>query len=444
MASKTGTELYFLNEQGPRLAGFAPANMNVVVRSALPEDALAQRDPAGGAGAGSDAAGRQAADDGPGVRRCGGAAALPRRAARRSSPAWRWRWRRSAPTASCRTRSASGRKEIGIHMALGATRGSVLGMVLGQGMRLTIVGLVAGLVASFGLTRLLQAQLFNVKPTDPATLSGVAVFIAVVAFDRLLRAGAARDARRSDGDACGSRRAGEFWQGLRSPWLFVAQRAHRIDLRGAVRGHAAPRQGRPRPAEPRTATSVAGSHAFISYSSDVAALADCDRARQTRRRRRPASSAPPAAASSRRTRDGARAERHAQADLARPLRHRVGEHAVEADRRQQRRQTREQRQTASSSSDRGTCCRAPAASSVFRSSSGRFGSSRLHRCGDRRRRAAPGRPPCGRRTTASRAPRPAGRAGRRAAASCCLTSLYFAFWTTPTIERVELAAVAAP
>ena len=63
-------------------------------------------------------------------------------------------------------------KEIGIHMALGATRGSVLGMILGQGMRLTIVGLVAGLAASFGLTRLLQAQLFNVKPTDPATLVG--------------------------------------------------------------------------------------------------------------------------------------------------------------------------------------------------------------------------------------------------------------------------------
>jgi putative ABC transport system permease protein len=55
-------------------------------------------------------------------------------------------------------------------------------MILGQGMRLTIVGLVTGLVASFGLTRLLQAQLFNVKPTDPATLSAVAGFIAVIAF----------------------------------------------------------------------------------------------------------------------------------------------------------------------------------------------------------------------------------------------------------------------
>ena len=88
-------------------------------------------------------------------------------------------------------------------MALGATRGSVLGMILGQGMRLTIVGLVAGLVASFGLTRLLQAQLFNVKPTDPATLTAVAALHRRHRVRRVLRAGAARDARRSDGDAAG-------------------------------------------------------------------------------------------------------------------------------------------------------------------------------------------------------------------------------------------------
>src|SRR3954469_1974120 len=42
MASKTGTELYFLNDQGPKAVGFAPGNMNVVIRSAVPEDALAQ------------------------------------------------------------------------------------------------------------------------------------------------------------------------------------------------------------------------------------------------------------------------------------------------------------------------------------------------------------------------------------------------------------------
>ena len=74
------------------------------------------------------------------------------------------------------------RREIGIHMALGATRGNVLGKVLGQGMRLTAVGLVVGLLAAFGLTRLLQTQLFNVKPTDPATMSAVAGFIALIAF----------------------------------------------------------------------------------------------------------------------------------------------------------------------------------------------------------------------------------------------------------------------
>jgi putative ABC transport system permease protein len=73
-------------------------------------------------------------------------------------------------------------REIGIHMALGATKGGVLGMVLGQGMRLTVIGLSVGLVASFFLTRLLQAQLFNVRPTDPATLTLVTAFIALVAL----------------------------------------------------------------------------------------------------------------------------------------------------------------------------------------------------------------------------------------------------------------------
>ena len=73
-------------------------------------------------------------------------------------------------------------REIGIHMALGATRGNVLRMVLGQGLRVTLAGIVVGLGAAFGLTRLLQAQLFNVKPSDPATMASVALFIAAVAL----------------------------------------------------------------------------------------------------------------------------------------------------------------------------------------------------------------------------------------------------------------------
>jgi putative ABC transport system permease protein len=74
------------------------------------------------------------------------------------------------------------RKEIGIHMALGATRGNVMNKILGQGLRLTAIGLIVGVAAAFGLTRLLQAQLFNVEPTDPATMAAVSLFVALVAF----------------------------------------------------------------------------------------------------------------------------------------------------------------------------------------------------------------------------------------------------------------------
>ena len=74
------------------------------------------------------------------------------------------------------------RKEIGIHMAMGASRQRVLGMVLGQGMLLAVAGLAVGVGASFLLTRFLQTQLFNVRPSDPATLVAVVTFIAAVAL----------------------------------------------------------------------------------------------------------------------------------------------------------------------------------------------------------------------------------------------------------------------
>ena len=181
MASKTGTELYFLHEQGPRVTGFAPGNMNVVIRSTLPESSLAQ----------SIQSAVQAQDPAIPIVKLrtmddvfSDAAARPRFLAMLLAIFAALALALAAiGTYGILSYSVSERtKEIGIHMALGATRGSVLGMVLGQGMRLTIVGLIAGLVASFGLTRLLQAQLFNVRPTDPATLGAVTAFIAVVAF----------------------------------------------------------------------------------------------------------------------------------------------------------------------------------------------------------------------------------------------------------------------
>jgi putative ABC transport system permease protein len=72
--------------------------------------------------------------------------------------------------------------EIGIRMAIGAQPRDVFRMILGQGMMLTVIGLAAGLVGAFALTRLMASMLFGVKPTDPATFGGVAVLLTVVAL----------------------------------------------------------------------------------------------------------------------------------------------------------------------------------------------------------------------------------------------------------------------
>jgi len=74
------------------------------------------------------------------------------------------------------------RREIGIRMALGARCEAVLGRVLGDGLKLTTVGLLAGLAGALALTRLMETLLFEVRPTDPATLGGVTAAITLVAI----------------------------------------------------------------------------------------------------------------------------------------------------------------------------------------------------------------------------------------------------------------------
>ena len=72
--------------------------------------------------------------------------------------------------------------EIGIRMALGAPAGNVLRMVMGQGLRLTVIGIGLGLLASFLLTRYLSSLLFGISATDAPTFVVVALFLTGVAL----------------------------------------------------------------------------------------------------------------------------------------------------------------------------------------------------------------------------------------------------------------------
>jgi putative ABC transport system permease protein len=74
--------------------------------------------------------------------------------------------------------------EIGVRMSLGAQPRDVLRMVLGQGGKIALVGIAIGIIAAFGLTRLMSGLLFSVSASDPGTFAAVAgllVFVALVA-----------------------------------------------------------------------------------------------------------------------------------------------------------------------------------------------------------------------------------------------------------------------
>jgi ABC-type antimicrobial peptide transport system permease subunit len=86
--------------------------------------------------------------------------------------------------------------EIGIRMALGAKQSTVLGMVLREGMKMIILGVGIGLLASAVLTRLMASLLFGVSATDPLTFAGVGAILVLVALAACL--GPARRAMRVD------------------------------------------------------------------------------------------------------------------------------------------------------------------------------------------------------------------------------------------------------
>ena len=72
--------------------------------------------------------------------------------------------------------------EIGVRMALGARRVDVLKLVVRQGMLLTVVGVILGLIGAFALTRVMQSLLFGVTAKDPFTFAAVAGLLSAVAF----------------------------------------------------------------------------------------------------------------------------------------------------------------------------------------------------------------------------------------------------------------------
>jgi putative ABC transport system permease protein len=72
--------------------------------------------------------------------------------------------------------------EIGLRVALGAQRTHVLRLILGQGVKLTLLGVAIGLTAAWGLTRLLVSLLFGVSTTDPATFVSISLLLVSIAL----------------------------------------------------------------------------------------------------------------------------------------------------------------------------------------------------------------------------------------------------------------------
>jgi putative ABC transport system permease protein len=73
-------------------------------------------------------------------------------------------------------------REIGIRIALGANRGDIFRMIVGQGAAITSIGVGIGLVASLALTRFLWSQLFGISARDPLTFASVALLLTAVAL----------------------------------------------------------------------------------------------------------------------------------------------------------------------------------------------------------------------------------------------------------------------
>ena len=73
-------------------------------------------------------------------------------------------------------------REIGIRLALGATPRDILSLIVGQGMKLTLIGVAIGCVGAIGVTRLMSSLLFAVAPTDLVTFTVSAIALTLAAL----------------------------------------------------------------------------------------------------------------------------------------------------------------------------------------------------------------------------------------------------------------------
>ena len=180
LEAPVGTELYFNHEQGPRLVGFAPRQMNIVLEVSRPLSSLTP-------------AIRQtvsAIDPGLPIVRLRTMEAVV------GDSLTRQRFLSlllgifagvalllaAIGTYGILAYMVSERqREIGIRMALGAGNSQVVGLVFKQGITIALVGIVVGVAGALALSRLTQSLLFGVDPADPATFGLVAGVIVVVA-----------------------------------------------------------------------------------------------------------------------------------------------------------------------------------------------------------------------------------------------------------------------
>jgi predicted permease len=181
VAEQPGTELYLLADQGPRVVGFAPNQMNVVVRSDLPLESLAPeyRRIVRGLDASLPVVRLRSMDE-----VIGAAVAEPRFMTMLLGLfAGLALVLAAIGTYGVLSYLVSERfQEIGIRMALGADRAKILGLVLRRGLLLSGAGLAIGLAGSFAVTRVMATLLYGVAPTDPVTLASVSAVIVAVAL----------------------------------------------------------------------------------------------------------------------------------------------------------------------------------------------------------------------------------------------------------------------